>query len=531
MSKQTRYKELEQQIEVLEENETFLKGVLKASQIGIVYTNERKIVWVNETLKELFGFDSPEDYTGMDTSEFFISNDEYDRIGQLVFEQKKNEEIVHYDTVFVRKDRSHFNAHVRVNLFDVSDVNRGVITSMIDITDRKKTELALMKSERNYRQIFDATSDAIFIHDGKTGEILDANARMISMYGYNKEETLGMTADQFSSGIPPYDQTNALRKIDQAKKAGAQMFEWQAKKKSGEFFWVEVNLRFSKIAEEERFIAVVRDITERKKTHEIMIQTEKMLSVGGLAAGMAHELNNPLGGMLQGAQNVLRRLSSDLRANIDVAGETGIDLQNLQNYLEKRQIFSSLNGIQASGKKAANIISNMLKFSRKSESTMRPADLAGLIRSTVELARTDYNLKKQYDFRNITITEEFDSHLLPVTCIEIEIEQVILNLLGNSAYAMANNVKGIQSLIILRLINEGKRVRIEVEDNGHGMNEETRHRIFDPFYTTKPEGEGTGLGLSVSYMIITNNHNGTIEVESEPGKGTKFIIKLPLIQE
>lgn len=106
-----------------------------------------------------------------------------------------------------------------------------------------------------------------------------------------------------------------------------------------------------------------------------------------------------------------------------------------------------------------------------------------------------------------------------------------MNLLNNAAWAMANSKSSNPHQILLRIHDKKKMVRIEIEDNGPGMDEDTKNRIFEPFFTTKPLGEGTGLGLSVSYMIITNNHKGKMTVESEIGKGTKFIIQLPLVKE
>jgi len=143
------------------------------------------------------------------------------------------------------------------------------------------------------------------------------------------------------------------------------------------------------------------EIAERKKTRELMIQTEKMMSLGGLAAGMAHEINNPLGAILQGAQNLERRLSPDLKKNIQAAEKYGIDLNNLQAYLEERNIPEFLHGIKTSGQKAAKTVLDMLQFSRKSESKIVLTNLVDLIENALELAGKSYNLKKQYDFRSI----------------------------------------------------------------------------------------------------------------------------------
>jgi signal transduction histidine kinase len=169
----------------------------------------------------------------------------------------------------------------------------------------------------------------------------------------------------------------------------------------------------------------------------------------------------------------------------------------------------------------------MLQFSRRSGSEMVPADLASLIERTVDLASNDYDLKKQYDFRHIQIIRDFDPDLPPVPCVIPEIEQVLLNLLRNAAQAIYSQQDQTEfPRIILRTLQNQVSARIEVEDNGPGMDETVRKRIFEPFFTTK--GKGTGLGLSVSYFIITNNHFGSIRAESSPGKGSRFIIQLPL---
>lgn len=281
--------------------------------------------------------------------------------------------------------------------------------------------------------------------------------------------------------------------------------------------------------------AVIRldDVTEQARLEQIMIQTEKMMSVGGLAAGMAHEINNPLGGILQGAQNIMRRFSPELPANIAAAKDVGCSLGSINEYLEDRKILRMLEGIRDSAVRAADIVHNMLSFARKSETSRSTHQLNEIIDNTVRLASTDYDLKKSFDFRHIDIVRDFAKDLPQLTCSRTEIEQVLLNLLRNSAQAMVNCD---DPKIVLRTSLQKLRVEsayqnfivIEVEDNGPGMDEQVRMRVFEPFFTTKEPGVGTGLGLSVSYFIITENHMGQMEVDSVPGKGTKFTIRLPL---
>jgi len=279
--------------------------------------------------------------------------------------------------------------------------------------------------------------------------------------------------------------------------------------------------------------AVIRldDVTERVRLENMMIQTEKMMSVGGLAAGMAHEINNPLGIMLQACQNILRRLSPELPVNERAAEECGTSLSTVREYCEKRNIVTMIDDIRDAGERAARIVSNMLQFSRGSEARFQKVKLSELIERTIELAANDYDLKKKYDFRHIEIVREYEDDLPDIAVIVTEIEQVVLNLLKNAAQAISeiDNPQH-KPLFHIRIYKNDKYLRTEVQDNGPGMPDDVRKRVFEPFFTTKPPGLGTGLGLSVSYMIITNNHKGTLEVENLEAGGSLFILRLPLTE-
>ena len=276
--------------------------------------------------------------------------------------------------------------------------------------------------------------------------------------------------------------------------------------------------------------AVIRvdDITERVRIEQMMVQTEKMMSVGGLAAGMAHEINNPLSGVLQSSQNIQRRLSSDLEANRQAAEALGVDLQLVYRYLDVRGILGFVESIRQAASRASRIVADMLAFSRSSTSEFQPARIEDIIDTAVRLAANDYDLKKKYDFRHVEIVRQLDPELDTVICEPMEIEQVLLNLVKNAAQAMALENTALPHRIILRTRRQGDFACIEVEDNGPGMDETTRRRVFEPFFTTKAVGAGTGLGLSVSYFIVTEQHKGTIDVRSTPGQGTCFIVRLPL---
>ncbi len=211
----------------------------------------------------------------------------------------------------------------------------------------------------------------------------------------------------------------------------------------------------------------IDDITERVRIEEMIIQNEKMMSVGGLAAGMAHEINNPLAGILQNMQVIVNRMSVDLEKNRDVAEACGITMESLKCYMDKRDIFVMFDLVLKSGKRAAQIVDNMLSFSRKSDSRFIRYDLGELLDKAIELAENDYDLKKKYDFRKIEIIREYDGSVPTVPCDESKIQQVFLNILKNGAQEMAMNKReDKEPRFILRVKPDRDMACIEIEDNG-----------------------------------------------------------------
>ena len=182
--------------------------------------------------------------------------------------------------------------------------------------------------------------------------------------------------------------------------------------------------------------------------------------------------------------------------------------------------------------RAAKIVRNLLEYSRKTEPVLEETDIGELVGRALEMAGKDYDLKKKFDFRRISLLVEMDDGLPQVRMIRSEVEQVILNLLKNAAQALSekfNDDKIVEKpeIIIRARAIEGY-VEITVNDNGPGLNEEAKLRAFEPFFTTKAPGVGTGLGLWVSYMIITEKHHGQLLLESTLGQGATFILRFPL---
>ncbi|WP_020587984.1 PAS domain S-box protein [Desulfobacter curvatus] len=396
----------------------------------------------------------------------------------------------------------------------------GVLT---DISQRKNMETSL----RLAKSSLDKAPIGIW-RMGYNGRVLDVNEQGCRSLGYSREELCRMSVFDFD----PDQSVNVWKNmVKQLRKAGSVTLEMHHRRKNGDIFPIQVITAIMYFEDQEYYLAFVQDISERKQMEEIIIQSEKMLSVGGLAAGMAHEINNPLAGMVQTAQVMAQRLTADLdiSASRKAAEAADTSLEAIEQFMAARGIPRMIRTIIESGQRVSEIVNNILNFSRKDEATVSTHYLDKILDKTVELAATDYNLKKAYDFKQIKITREYDGNLPAVPCQAGKIQQVILNILANGAMAMQEAGTS-NPEFILRTFGAPARdmVCMEIEDNGPGMNEKTRKQIFDPFFTTKPVGVGTGLGLSVSYFIITEHHKGEMAVESSPGAGAKFVIRIPL---
>jgi len=392
---------------------------------------------------------------------------------------------------------------------------------------------SLQESEKKYKDLFESSLDAILLLDPKKG-YLDCNSAAMEIFCIqSKDQLSGLTPLDLTPTHQP-DGTPSLSRhevmMTEVKKKGAHISEWTCLRLNGEQFFASMLVTRVTVGGETILQSTIRDISDYKQAQEMIIQSEKMLSVGGLAAGMAHEINNPLAGMIQTGDVMAKRLNqTDLPANLKVAEEIGIRTEDIRTYMEKRDIFRMLETIKASGARMAEIVSNMLGFARKGDDRTSSHDMTELLDKTLELAATDFDLKKHYDFKTIEIKKEYEKDLPPVPCEGAKIQQVFLNILRNGAEAMQEAGTDNPQFHIKVYFNENmKRLCTEIKDNGTGIAPSTLKRIFEPFFTTKPVGVGTGLGLSVSYFIITENHKGQLSVTSKPGSGAQFLISLPV---
>ncbi len=420
-----------------------------------------------------------------------------------------------------RSDGSVFPVDVGLNVLRTNEGPR-FVAAVTDLSARFAVEQELRLARSWLQDLIDAMP-SVLVGVDMQGRITLWNKAAEKLIHLNEQDALG--GDLFA--VFPWlhqSHTEIRRAIEEQRPLSAERLLYI---RDDQTLHMELMVYPLQTAELPGAVIRLDDTTERIRMEQVMVQSEKMLSIGGLAAGMAHEINNPLSGILQSCQNIQRRLSPDLPGNVTQAQTLGLDLDLMQEYLQQRSVLDFIEGIRDSAVRSAKIVSDMLAFSRSSHNAFAPVSLQEILDAVVRIAGTDYDMKKKYDFKQVEVERDYDPGLGAVDCDRGQIEQVLLNMVTNAAQAMAEGGSPPYRLI-LRTRKLAGEALIEIQDNGPGMSTKVLERVFNPFFTTKPVGVGTGLGLSVSYFIITKQHQGSITVTSEPGKGACFQIRLPL---
>ena len=271
---------------------------------------------------------------------------------------------------------------------------------------------------------------------------------------------------------------------------------------------------------------------EIERLRKQISQQEKMASLGLLSAGIAHEIQNPLNFVINFSK-VSQKLLKDMQEVLDELG----DALPEDSVEEIKEIMSDLEGnmskIEENGNRASGIVRGILLYSRGKDDEYIPTDLHQLTKEYVWLSY--HAVRANNKSFNVAIQEEYADDLPLVKVIPQDFSRAILNLMNNACYAVFSKSKEIadatyQPTIRICLKKEGDRINLSKEDNGQGISEETKKKLYTPFFTTKPIGEGTGLGLSITKSIIEQKHNGTIGMDSRPGEYTRFTISIPIQQ-
>jgi PAS domain S-box-containing protein len=427
----------------------------------------------------------------------------YHQVGKQFYDDLREKGRAHIEVDWQHKDGSILNIYLTGGAVDQQDISRGIVFAALDISERKRAEVELKESEERYRRLVEFSPDAIVVHS--EGKIRYVNPAALTLLGAtDASELIGkpfldIIHSDYRDSV--HQQIITLMKEDLALPLTEQKFI----RLDGSIVDVEVAAMPIVYKEKSAMQLVVRDISEQKKLQSQLLQTQKIQSIGTLAGGIAHDFNNILG--------------------IILAYSSLLD----KSKLTPDKFSVSIIAINQAVQRGAALVRQILTFARKTDILFEPTDIPELIHEL-------FSMLGQTFPKTITFSESIDKSLPFILADRTQIHQALLNLCINSRDAMPQGGsisisagKQTKEQIYQNFpdAREKEYVCLTVTDTGKGMDEATRQRVYDPFFTTKEKGKGTGLGLSVVYGIV-QAHHGFIDVKSDMGRGTTFRLFFPV---
>jgi histidine kinase len=409
---------------------------------------------------------------------------------------------IHFDEqIGLNKDKTTF--HWIVKTAPIKNSKGEVIAAMemsINITRQKQLQEQLETSEKKYCAIFNNIPNCIFVLDSDTLKIRDCNESVEFNYGYKKKELINKL---FTSLFMDKDKTECASLI----KTKNNLEKIQHKHKDGSTLFTNIKVSLLEYQDGNKFIVSCTNITEKIETEQQLIQASKLATLGEMATGVAHELNQPLSVIKTASTFIMKKISKNEQINDDTLATL---LKKVDNNVDR----------------ASGIINHMRQFSRKSGLKMEKIQINDVVTSAFHV------FHQQLKIRGIKVLKETDQNLPVIIGDPNRLEQVFINLILNARDAIEEKWgdredQSDAKKIIIRTYFDKKHVFVEVIDTGTGINDTIAEKIFEPFYTTKEVGKGTGIGLSISYGII-KDCKGIIYTDREKKDGAAFIIKFPI---
>lgn len=368
--------------------------------------------------------------------------------------------------------------------------------------ERQRAEHALRESEVKYRRIVETTQEGIWVIDAENRTTY-VNKRMAEMLGATPDEVVGGSLFDF---IDEEWTPVAVHNVERRRQGIAEQHDFKFRRRDSTEFWA--SLSTNPIADDTGAyvgaLAMVTDITEQRKLHEQLLISERMASVGMLAAGVAHEINNPLTTVL---------------GNLDLAErDLGDVMEQCGDFGPVRDLQSELRDAREAANRVRDIVRDLRVFSRTEEDKRGLVDVQRVLESTLRMAWNEIRHRAR-------LVKDY-GQVPPVDANDSRLGQVFLNLLVNAAQAIPEGRADANEIRVSTRLSDDARVLVEIRDTGSGMTPDVMRRLFTPFFTTKPIGVGTGLGLSICHRIVTGL-GGEIAVSSEPSKGSVFQVYLP----
>jgi PAS domain S-box-containing protein len=411
-----------------------------------------------------------------------------------------------------------------------------VAVQVSQFIQRIRMEEELRTGEDRFRQLFATIPVPVWLYSLETLKFLIVNDAAVEHYGYSREEFLRMTVEEIR---PPEERERLLKYLQGSQFEKSVTSQWKHRTKDGRVIEVEVNSHVIVFGGKKAALVAVRDITERKRMEVELRHAQKLEAVGGLAAGIAHEINTPIQFVgdntrfLQDAFRELRTLLDEYERLFEAVSQQKSGAELLESIQEakkrieveylKEEIPKALTQTLDGVMRVATIVRAMKEFSHVNQTVEKStADLNRALESTLTVARNE--------LKYVADVETAFGELPPVVCHLGDLNQVFLNLLVNAAHAIGDVVKGTERKGVIRVetSQEADWVCVAIRDTGSGIPEEIRGKIFDPFFTTKEVGKGSGQGLALARAIVVEKHGGTLTFETELGKGTTFYVRLPV---
>lgn len=421
--------------------------------------------------------------------------------------------------------------HIRINQVEQDD-EVCVVVAHVDISDIK---LAQSRAASLAKLVLESPNE-LYIFSRETLQFLEVNKGACLNLGYSRSELLSMAPLDIQPEMDSVQFHQLLLQLNQSK-ANSLQFETIHRRKNGSDYSCSISLHNGTFESQDVLIAFVRDQTEQKQLENRLRQSQKLESIGQLAAGIAHEINSPMQCVFSNVEFLHRsfdrvtavtdRFIQLLESNEINWSSERAELQDLReeyryDYLREQSPLALQEAADAS-KRVISIVRAMRTMSHPGTAQKVPSDIHELLRNAATITRNRWKYVAQLEF-------DFDEKLKSAHVLPAELSQVFINLLVNAADAISEKAGSEprelgQITIQTKLLDD--RVFIKIQDTGAGIPESVRQRIFDPFFTTKGVGKGTGQGLAITYDAITNKHHGTIDVISSEGIGSSFLIHLP----
>ena len=405
-----------------------------------------------------------------------------------------------------------------------------VVGIIQDITRLKEKELRESTVSQYYKTIINSLkSIVIIINKQKKIEYLNYEAKKLVKTNMSYKEIEGrFLVDIFSITKGYLDEMENVFRTKKSKIYRNEPVIIENKQR-----YLDISFLPLEFGGEDYLMSISDDVTHKKHAENIIIQTDKMISLGGLTTSLFNEINNPLAAIMQDFQVLKNRIGCTSQLDQDEADLNGIKKESLINYCKNREIFLILKSIDSSSERINRLVSNMLNFIRADENKSS-IDIHKIILNSISICRTDFSLEKKYDFRQIKLETNFYKSDLVIIFPCGKLEHVFFNLVKNAAESIfkkknsGNYPVDWVPQISIKSYLKPTYVKIKICDNGLGMDDEVKKRIFEPFFTTKKNIKGMGLGLFTTFFILNEFFKATIKVDSIPMKSTIFTIEIPL---